>query len=46
MPQSSSWMPYAPQGVKGFDDVGDDISTSECNKMSSAYQESPFTIKL
>jgi len=20
MPGSSSWMPYAPQGVKGFDD--------------------------
>ena len=24
MPGSSSWMPYAPQGVKGFDDDGDD----------------------
>ena len=22
MPGSSSWMPYAPQGVKGFDDDG------------------------
>jgi len=21
---SSSWMPYVPQGVKGFDDDGDD----------------------
>jgi len=21
MPGSSSWMPYAPQGVKGFDDM-------------------------
>jgi len=21
---SSSWMPYAPQGVKGFDDDNDD----------------------
>ena len=21
---SSSWMPYAPQGVKGFDDDDDD----------------------
>jgi len=25
MPGSSSWMPHAPQGVKGFDD--DDIIT-------------------
>jgi len=24
MPGSSSWMPYAPQGVKGADDVDDD----------------------
>ena len=24
MPGSSSWMPYAPQGVKGFDDDDDD----------------------
>jgi len=25
MPGNSSWMPYAPQGVKGFDaDVDDD----------------------
>ena len=23
MPGSSSWMPYAPQGVKGFDDDDD-----------------------
>jgi len=21
MPGNSSWMPYAPQGVKGFDDM-------------------------
>jgi len=26
MPGSSSWMPYAPQGVKGFDDETRDIS--------------------
>jgi len=26
MPGSSSWMPYAPQGVKGFDD--DEMMTS------------------
>jgi len=25
MPGSSSWMPYAPQGVKGFDDDIDDM---------------------
>jgi len=25
MPGSSSWMPYAPQGVKGFDDDDDDV---------------------
>jgi hypothetical protein len=24
MPGSSSWMPYAPQGVKGLDDDDDD----------------------
>jgi len=24
MPGSSSWMPYASQGVKGFDDDDDD----------------------
>ena len=24
MPGSSSWMSYAPQGVKGFDDDDDD----------------------
>jgi len=24
MPGSSSWMPYVPQGVKGFDDDDDD----------------------
>jgi len=24
MPGSSSWMPYAPQGVKGVDDDDDD----------------------
>ena len=27
MPESSSWMPYAPQGVKGFDDDDDDDNT-------------------
>ena len=24
MPGNSSWMPYAPQGVKGFDDEDED----------------------
>jgi len=24
MPGNSSWMPHAPQGVKGFDDDDDD----------------------
>jgi len=27
MPGSSSWMPCAPQGVKGFDDDDDDDDT-------------------
>jgi len=27
MPGSSSWMPYAPQGVKGYDDDDDDDDT-------------------
>jgi len=27
MPGSSSWMPYAPQGVKGFDDDDDTDKT-------------------
>jgi hypothetical protein len=28
MPGSSSWMPYAPQGVKGFDD--DMLNIRDC----------------
>jgi len=28
MPGSSSWMPYAPQGVKGFDNDDDDDESS------------------
>ena len=27
MPGRYSWMPYAPQGVKGFDDDDDDDNT-------------------
>jgi len=27
MPGSCSWMHYAPQGVKGFDDASDGIRT-------------------
>jgi hypothetical protein len=27
MPGSSSWMPYAPQGVKGLDDDDDDSNS-------------------
>jgi len=31
MPGSSSWMPYAPQGVKGFEDDDDDgAATISC----------------
>ena len=31
MPGSPSWMPYAPQGVKGFDDDDDDdCMRTEC----------------
>jgi len=30
MPWSSSWMPYAPQGVKGFDDDDDDELVTVC----------------
>ena len=26
MPGSSSWVLYAPQGVKGFDDDDDDVA--------------------
>jgi len=31
MPGSSSWMPYAPQGVKGSDD--DDEQFNPCNSV-------------
>jgi len=31
MPGSSSWMSYAPQGVKGFDDDDDDDKTKDCH---------------
>ena len=33
MPGSSSWMPYAPQGVKRLDDDDDDVmlmTTDNC----------------
>jgi hypothetical protein len=30
MPGSSSWMPCAPQGVKGLDNDDDDDSKSLC----------------
>ena len=30
MPGNSSWMPYAPQGVKGFDDDDDDDEDEVC----------------
>ena len=29
VPGSSSWMPYAPQGVKGLDDDDDDDDDDE-----------------
>ena len=35
MPGSSSWMPYAPQGVKGLDDDDDD---SECVSVALAIE--------
>ena len=31
MPGNSSWMPYAPQGVKGFDDDDDDDDDDDCS---------------
>jgi len=34
MPGSSSWMPYAPQGVKGFDDDDDDDVTHFYSQLS------------
>ena len=34
MPGSPSWMPYAPRGVKGFDDDDDD-DDDDLVKMSS-----------
>ena len=30
MPGSSSWMPCAPQGVKGFDGGGEVIFVNKC----------------
>jgi len=30
MPGSSSWMPYAPQGVKGSDDDDDEDGELRC----------------
>ena len=30
MPGISSWMPYAPQGVKGFEDDDDDDDADGC----------------
>ena len=33
MPGSSSWMPYVPQGVKGFDDDGVQSDTNEQKHM-------------
>jgi hypothetical protein len=32
MSGSSSWMPYAPQGVKGLDDDDDDVNCIELAK--------------
>jgi hypothetical protein len=38
MPGSSSWMPYAPQGVKGLDD-DDDYYCAWRNYKSSSVQK-------
>jgi len=34
MPGNSSWMPYAPQGVKGFYDDDEDDDEIKMNEMS------------
>ena len=41
---STSWMPYAPQGVKGFDDDDDDtkISLRVNNPLLFRVQFPPF----
>ena len=31
MPESSSWMPYDSQGVKGFNDGDDDYDDDVCD---------------
>jgi len=33
MPGNSSWMPHAPQGVKGFDDDDDDDENNSARNM-------------
>jgi len=35
MPGSSSWMPYAPQGVKRFDDDDDDDDDLRYNNIAN-----------
>jgi len=35
MPGDSSWLPYAPQGVKGFDD--DDDGDDDCVPLLNLY---------
>jgi len=36
MPGSSSWMPNAPQGIKGFDDDDDDVYVASVLLIKSA----------
>ena len=44
MPESSSWIPYAPQGVKGLDD-DDDVACQIISRFSprSLSSVSPTT---
>jgi len=39
MPGSSSWMPYAPQGVKGTDDDDDDCTACKYRKECIALEK-------
>ena len=45
MPGSSSWMPYAPQGLKGFDDDDWSRNIVPCN-ISSKFSVLILQIKV
>jgi len=43
MPGSSSWMSYAPQGVKGFDDDDDDDDDTVPGKTTDKMKKTAKT---